>query len=359
MLNGYEISLIVSAFLALGCGGDAVDLGHDSHGWADVPAQTASVASPPIYQSENPVFGFTLDDTTLYALIDRVDAGGSSFELVACPFDRCRSERRVLFNGPKLGREGPDSTPLILVGGVLYWVFANGEPSGIAACPATGCDRPRVLSSQYRSCLAGDIDGVYWLDADKSLLRMRPDAEAPEYVRSLADEAIEPVGMLASGDYIYLAGYGNDIESVRRVRKDGTGDSELVLTDEHIGGFSMGSDAIYYTSRILTGRVAKCPLDGCGAGGSTLAASQRWPEGIQVSGSDVFWVNNSRPTANGTHASISSCELPDCALVQKRVSDFPHFTSNSPDEARFVVNRQVIVWLEPYRSGTGLRSVLR
>lgn len=157
MLNGHENYLIFSALFALGCGGNAVDVGHSQdRGWADAPAKGASATTPQtIYESDQAFFGFALDANTLYALINHDDA----FELVSCELEQCRSERKVLFSGPYGDESGFRSTPLVLSGGWLYWITSEGGVNGIAACPTTGCTKPRFVPTTIYSPLAADSEG--------------------------------------------------------------------------------------------------------------------------------------------------------------------------------------------------------
>jgi hypothetical protein len=356
MLKSYEIPLLLSALFAFACGGNAVDVGHSQNpGWVDAPASDApasehSAAAPQVvYQSEAArIFGFALDGTTLYALIDH----GRSFELVSCPIEHCRSQRKVLLRSPKLGEEGADRTPLVLTGGWLYWMVANGGPSGVAGCPATGCAEAQLLPTTFGSLLVGDEDGAYWIDEDKSLLRIAPSAATPERLRSLADEIAEqilgPRHLLARGEYMYFS-LGYDVSTIHRVHKDGTGASEVLATDEEISGLAVTPDAIYYPTQILTGRIAQCPPDGCTVGARTLAANQRWPKETQIDGSEAFWLSSATFSDNVAYATLSSCELPDCASVKQRASDIP-IRDLSDEYSRgptFAVSPQALVWLAP------------
>lgn len=365
-MHGYKVFLNISALLALGCGGNAVDLGHSpNRGWSDLSAQDPSATTPQtIYASEDAIFGFALDGDTLYALITHLD----TLELVSCPLDRCRSERKILFSGPWPDHPSAISTPLVLSGGWLYWIVANGEPHGIAACSATGCAQPSFVQTDVRGAIAGDGEGVvYWFDQNGSLMRIAAGASSAERVREGANELSDPLSLSVQGDYIYFNDLGSGSSSIRRVRKDGTGAAELVVTDDEIWDFSVTDDAIYYASEILTGRVVECPLDDCLAGGTTLAANQRYPEGVQVDRNEVFWLNNQRFSRleNNTRQSLAtllSCVLPDCASVQKRLSDVA-LDGSIPVQhlgPRFAFSSNAVVWLEQFHgAGASLRRLSR
>ncbi len=365
MSNRDAKSLLLSALLTLGCGGNAVDVGHSTNrGWADAPAKAASATTPQtIYESEDAIFGFALDDDTLYALITH----DNTFELVSCPLERCRSQRTVLFSGPKFGHEGFEPAPLVLAAGSLYWLITNGEPWSIATCPTTGCAQPQLLATRWHTGLAGDADGAYWIDADQSLMRMAPNAEAPERVRNLASDLVAPQLLSAHGEYLYYnyIEYSARLSSIRRVRKDGTSPSELVVTDDAISGLSVAADGLYYPSQLLAGRIVKCPVDDCAAGGTTIAANQRWPKGILVDGNEAFWLNNPRFSGQTPHAALLSCRLPECASVNERVADFPAVGGTYVVDATglgpmFAVNRESIVWLEGFHGfGSRFRRVSR
>jgi hypothetical protein len=362
MRNHYEALLLLSALLALGCGGNAVDVGHSQQrGWSDAPAKDAKPAiAQTIYESDEAMFGFTLDDDTLYALI----AHNDTFELVSCPLERCRSERSVLYSGPWLDQPSPLSTPLIVSGGWLYWVVANGGPNGIAACPKTGCAAPRFVPTQIRSRVTGDTKGgAYWIDNEMSLMRIAADADAPEPVRVLAGEALDPQHLCVRDDYVYFNDQGGaSSSSIRRLPVDGSSASELVATDDMITGFAVTADALYYPSQILTGHIIECPLPGCQAGGRTLVANQRWPEGVQVHGNQAFWVNNQRFSERGTLAALATCVLPDCASVKELVLDFPvhGIVDYQHEGAKFAVGSRAVVWLERFHGiGSSLRRLAR
>lgn len=359
MLNGYEASLLISACLAFGCGGDAVDVGHSQNrGWSDAPVEDASATTPQtIYESERTILGFTLDDNTLYALINHDD----TFELVSCQLERCRSDRKVLFRGPYLDESGFRLTPLVLSDGWLYWITAADGVNGIAACPITGCAQLRFIPTAIYGPMAADNDGgIYWVDHEQSsLMRITPDMEAPEPVRGFVTELGETMGVAAHGDYVYVTEHA---QTISRFRKDGTGILEPIATDEMLIAFTITADGIYYASQLLTGRVVHCPLAGCATGGDTLVDNQRWPEGIQVEGNEAFWLTNPRFSGRWTEATLHSCLLPDCASVEERVRDLP--TSEIVDYQlqgpTFAVNRQAIVWLQPLdQVGTTLRRLSR
>jgi len=362
MLNGHEISIFFGALVALGCGGNAVDLGHgENRGWADAPAAGSSATAPQtIYQSEEAIVGFALDDDTLYALVTH----GETFELVSCRLERCRSERTILFSGSWLDQPSPLSTPLVLSGGWLYWIVGNGGRDGIAACPTTGCGQPSLVPTLVRGGVTGDGEGgAYWFDREGALMRIAANSPAAERVRDCAGEIGEPSSGVARGDYLYFS----DVSSVRRIRKDGTRAPELLATDDMIFGLGLAADAVYYASQVLTGRIVQCPVDGCTTGGRTLAANQRWPEGVQINGTEAFWLNNQRfsqaPTnATLSHATLRSCALPDCAAVNDRVSDLLldgviRYENAGP---KFAVSSRAIVWLEQFHGiGTSLRRLTR
>jgi len=362
MLKGHETSLIFCALLALACGGNAVDVGHsESQGWADAPAEGARATTPQvIYEGELSVIDFTIDDTMLYALIEHQ----GTFELVACPLGRCRSERTTLLSGPLAQGSWP-SPPLVLSQGSLYWLGATGEDAEsalVVSCSMTGCSEAQLLSTKGDRTLVGTPEGAYWIDTEKALMRMAPNAEAPELVRSLADELIEPQRLSAQGDYLYFSDVPG--ESIRRVRKDGTRPTELVVEDDAIGGLSASSDAIYYPSQLLAGRIVQCPGGDCTAGGAILANNQRWPAEVQVQESEAFWLVNTSFSDSGHRSAVSSCSLPDCTSVRDRVSSLvrraPNFSIRVPGTT-FAVNRESVLWVEPFEmsGGNSLQRVSR
>ena len=210
------------------------------------------------------------------------------------------------------------------------------------------------MPTSFRSLLVGDADGAYWIDDDKSLLRITPGAQAPELLRELDDEVVEPRHLLARGEYMYFS-LGYEGSTIQRIRKDGTGASELVATDEAISGLAVTSDALYYATQILTGRIAACPLDDCKAGAATLASNQRWPKETQIDSNEAFWLSNKTFSGGLALATLSSCELPDCASVKQRASDIPVDDINDEFSRgpTFIVSEEAVVWLARFGlSGT-------
>jgi hypothetical protein len=356
-MNAYRAFLSLGALLALGCGGDAVDVGHSQNrGWSDAPMEGGS-ASQPIYESDEAMFSFALDGDTLHALVHHND----TLELVSCELERCRTKRKVLFSDLYVEETGPNPTALVISGGWLYWIADGHQGNGVAACPVAGCMQPRVVPTAIASNLAADSEGgVYWINRDQSaLMHLAAEAQAPEHVRSLPIELRYNADIAVHEDYVYVSA---DNEKMSRFRRDGAGEVEPVATDEMLSSFTLTNDSIYYASQILTGRIVQCPLTGCAEGSDTVVGNQRWPEAIQVDGSEAFWLTNPRFSQKLTHASLQSCLLPDCTVVNERVSDLPatEIVDYQPQSPRFGVNQQSIVWLESFRAdGSRLRRLAR
>lgn len=360
--KGLALSAL-SALLALGCGGEAVDVGHNGGSrWADAATSTDAAAEPQtVYESQAPevMLGFTLDGPTLYALVSTKQ----SIELTTCPLARCRSERTTLFSRPKAMDDGNlQLRPLVLAAGRLYWVDNSSQQRRVLACPTAGCSESQLVTqdSSEGLALAADDEAVFWVDFERRLMRRAHDAEAPALVRDLTDEGQLGSRLMAHGDHIYfLANAFDDSPTIRRVLKDGTSAPELVVIDRQIGGFGFANDSLLYLSQILTGRVATCSLDGCESGGSTLAANQRWPSALRVEGNEVFWLNSAEWSNFTSKATLLSCLLPDCAAPQTRTIELP-FVPEANKEDSFAVNQESIVWLEGNHSyGTHLRRVAR
>ena len=351
-----NISLYLGALAALGCGGNAVDLGRGQggQGWVDAPDQEASASIPQtIYDSDEPILGFALDGGTLYAPVDHPP----NFELISCPLELCRSQRTTLFSGPKPGENLEQLITLVAAGGRLFWAFDNAN---LVACATTGCaDLQRVSSAWGRGCLTSDGDALYWVDRDKALQRLSLNGDAPEQVRELPGQIVTPDRLVANGGYLYLSDAEADLHlpSIHRVRKDGTSDAELVVEDDSISGLSAVGDSIYYPSQILSGRIVKCAPDDCAKASITLVDNQRWPSELRVEGDEAFWLTHARFAYHPINSNLSSCRLPDCASVQIRAGDLPQqgaaeyaYLDNS-----FAVGPQWLVWLEGHDAHLGAR----
>jgi hypothetical protein len=359
-----KISLILGALVALDCGGNAVDLGHgrDGHGWSDTTDQEASSSTPQtIYDNDLPILGFALDGPTLYALVYHAP----TFDLISCPLERCRSQRTTLYSSRKMDDDYYQNNPifdttLVVAGDRVFWLSG----AGLVACPKTGCTEPQRLSStQCNDCFAADGDTLYWLDRDKAVQRLKPNTDVPEQVRGPMAEVLNPDHLVVGGDYLYISDPGTDLPSIRRVRKDGTGEVELVVDDDAISGLSAVGDSIYYPSKILSGRIVECAADDCAKSAVTRANHQRWPMELRVAGDEAFWLIQASMSDYPSNSSIASCRLPDCNPVEIRVADFPlENSTNDPQyHPHLAVGPESIVWLEArlQEVGSSLRWIAR
>jgi hypothetical protein len=359
-----NISLILGALLALGCGGNAVDLGHgrDGQGWSDTTAHEASSSTPQtIYDSDLPILGFALDGPTLYALVYHAP----TFDLISCPIERCRSERTTLYSSPKMDDDYyldnfTTDTTLVVAGDRVFWLSS----AGLVACPKTGCTEPQPVSSvQGFDGYAADGDTLYWLDRDKAVHRLKPNTDVPERVHEPMAEILDPDHLVLGRDYLYISDLGGDSPSIRRVRKDGTGDVQLVVEDDAISGLSAIGDSIYYSTKILSGRIVECAADDCPKSAVTRANNQRWPMELRVAGDEAFWLSQARMSDYPSNSSVASCRMPDCNPVEILVADFPLETwANDPQyHPHLAVGPDFLLWLEARldQVGSSLRWIAR
>lgn len=353
------------AALATACGGSTVDLGHrDNAGFSDLeaapsPAEDGAMTQT-LYDGEKAVVRFTADETTLYAILGTPD---TKSELVKCPLDRCGTERETLLRDAGSFAEPFPETPLLLVSGVLFWMYDDGvSTAGVASCPVDGCDAPALSeSTDYRGSIAADAQYVYWVDSDGQLMRWGTDGSSAELLRNLNDAPLAedgPAGaaarMAIAGDYVYyLLAHA---PTVMRVRKDGSAAPEELFSGEQISSIAATLDGVYYTSKMLTGSVRGHAL-APGAAERVVASNQRWPSALQVAGSEAFWVNSDRPTLRQPRGSLVSCSLVDCSMLQTRTTAMPaEDFALSAAGPKFAVNSRWLLWLE---RGDSWHSVLR
>jgi hypothetical protein len=323
---------LAGAALAAACGGSSVDLGQrDKTGFSDLPDLPAvSAEGEPvpqtIYEGETRVIAYTVDETTLYALLDSPDDNG---QLVSCPIERCRSERQTLVRGVGSFVTQSSSTPLELVSGTLFWIYGVGFPgSGIASCPVSGCESPTRAESPALECdIAADAEHVYWIDAEGWLSRWATDGSPAERLRDvngapgMDGPTIGRVKRIAvAGDYVYFLQDGLPPNSVlSRARKDGSEEPELLVTAPHASSVGATLNDAYYTSHTLAGSLRAYPASGAG-GERVVASNQRWPLALQIEGDEAFWMNKQRPTTRSAQGTLVSCKLPDCAATKTWVS---------------------------------------
>jgi hypothetical protein len=360
-----KISLIPAALVALGCGGNAVDLGHgpDNQGWSDAPDREASSSTPQtIYDSDLPILGFTLDGPTLYALIYHAP----TLDLISCPLERCRSQRTTLYRSPKMSDDFYEKHPifdttLVVAGDRVFWLSGTG----LVACPKTGCTEPQRVTPSLLGfdCFAADADTLYWLDGDQTVQRLKPNTDVAEHVHGPIADLLFPDHLVVGGDYLYISDPSGDLPNIRRVRKDGTGDAELVVEDEAISGLSAVGDSIYYPSNLLSGRIVECTPDDCAKSAVTRADNQRWPRELRVADDEAFWFTQASMSHYPSNSSVASCRLPDCNPVEIRLADFPleSFGNEPQYRPHLVVGPESLLWLEaPLQEvGSSLRRLAR
>lgn len=344
--------------LTSACGGNAVDLGHgDAQGWSDAPEPERAEATPQtIYQSDERVLSFTIDETKLYALIAHSD----SFELVACPLEACRSQRTILYRGPALIEQLTQSTALRRVGDFLVWRMDDdgaGSFHGIASCPRTGCDELTLVPASSRA-LAMDEAHVYWIEAQRYVMRLAPGVQEPELVWDLDPElyALQPRAAVGTDFFFY-----EQDDAIYAVRKDGTAGAELVIEDSRIADLEARGEDLYYSTRLLTGSINHCEATRCSDTRAAVAQGQPWPLELHVASDEVFWLNQRPILSDTSRASLTSCALPSCSAVKNGGIEFivnhidPDLTPFS-----FALNQRYVVWVERFHDlGSGLRRVTR
>jgi len=341
--------LLARGLLSAACGGSAVDLGHERVGWADAPGISVTVAredqgAPAIYQSEDRIIGFTLDETTLYALIAYADA----YELVSCPVEQCGSQRTTLYRGARSPDSSPFLTQLHLVRGMVVWNQAN---ESIFACPLSGCQDLTVVS-QATGDIASDGERIYWVDINRSLFRWNPGTAA----EMLGTVRLPQVGRIATdGDFVYTV----DGLNLYRIPTDGSSDAEVIVSDDSISDVVTEGKSLFYAVNILTGSISECATADC-ASPRSVTKNQRWPGRIRISESELFWLNQNPHTAPDLRATLMSCRLPDCATVEQRAALSLQRWDGYAALPTYAVNARYLAWLDTFRSwGTALRLVRR
>jgi hypothetical protein len=355
---------LTCASLSLGCGGNAVDLGH-ADDWADLPAEGANSAEPQtLFESSEQVLSFTADDTTLYALITRgnpIRTGGAygvaqAFELVSCPIEACKSQRQTLYSGPLPELATPRA--LTLVAGSLFWSL---QELGVASCSVGGCSAPTLIPA-VTDTFAGDDEHLYWVEAKSALMRVAPGAGKAEVVRSFPSlDAGYVAQVSARGAFFHFVNQSGSV--IYRIRKDGSSDPEPFVMDENISSVAVNAQQLYYSSSNLAGRIAQGDLKDATAGIGTLAEQQRWPGDLRIDGGEMFWMNRwPQPQYPETATlTLTSCPLPDCAAVRSWPIDFALAVNGAPVAREYLVNRRYIIWATTFiaAGGSATQLVLR
>jgi len=348
--------LFLVAALLLGCGSN-VSLGDNTEErWRDASVAVADRTVPStVYEGALQVVGFTVDDSDLYVLLENYHADSSRLELVTCPVDQCGSQRRTLFSTAIAKDRGVLSKrALVHIRDQLFWLTEGGTPANaIARCSTLGCqDGPElVYESSGIALLAGDQDFLYWAELEsQQIVRRAVDSVAPP--QSLYGWEFWPPGDQPSlieeyADYLYWI---ND-KGISRLPKDGSHAPELIVSELGIGGLSVSAGGLYFSTRVLTGRLLHCPLSGCPGKLEELVTGQRWPTSVYADSEQVYWINAQRSNSSLRSDSLVTSFFGE-GRTQILASDVDFDTLTDINDAldqwdgAFAVNRRRVFWRE-------------
>jgi hypothetical protein len=140
-------------------------------------------------------------------------------------------------------------------------------------------------------------------------------------------------------------------DGVFRIRKDGSGAPEVIVQDSIVGGVAVSVTGVYFTTRVLTGALRRCPLTGCQGPGDVVVSGQRWPAGVHAdSEAAYFWLIAPGTSTSTMPSTLVTCQLPDGGGVRTLAQglefdqDFTFATSDW--NSILQLNQSAVFWRE-------------
>lgn len=231
-------------------------------------------------------------------------------------------------------------------GGQVYW-FRELESGGLlVACAAAGCKgEPRVVSQLQNwdekalNEAVFDEQFVYFFGqradsptAELDILRTPLSGQGTPGERIATSDSV--VSLAVHDEYLYWlgsdqyrGGASTNLGFVARVRKDGSGaperlasNLELAPSRQRQGSAHLGlavDDSYFYWSRsALLGAIFRCPLTGCAGAPEKVASPVRFPLGLLLDGSNLYWAYRSDASSYAIATCTSSACQPTLGIVR-------------------------------------------
>lgn len=207
-------------------------------------------------------------------------------------------------------------TRLALDGDAMYWTNNTGHTGSVTSCPLAGCGGKdaKVLADNQDSpgSVAVDSTSVYWAEWDGATVKKanRGDGSGMQ-VLIPASAGYQPARIVVRDGYVYVteAAAGN----VMRVATGG-GDVEILGHSQKATGIAVDGTSVYWTdAQAYTGGVYRASVGGAGdagAGTTSIASAQDFPNGIVVDENNVYWVTSSGTSA--AEGTVRYCPLAGC-----------------------------------------------
>ncbi len=216
------------------------------------------------------------------------------------------------------GRNGPIQP--YLFGGTLYWSESNsGE---ILSCVLGNCGTPPQIHASgqdFPSGLASDGTNLYWGGNDVAgtdVFGVPITGGTPTDLTSGVPVMI-PSGVAVDSSNVYFGDNPTDggVSSIVSCPTSGCGAGGTLATT--IGTNLSNPDAmtvvgstLYFTTYF--GGVYSCPTSGCGAGPTLVQASSNGVYGVAVSGTSIYW-------SEQTTGTVNRCPLTGCGASSPTV----------------------------------------
>jgi hypothetical protein len=197
---------------------------------------------------------------------------------------------------------------IVTDGNNVYWTTETGNT--VLSCSVSGCGSPfQVASGQGRPlglAIAAVNPGSSWLfwtnNANGAVIEC-PGGNCQGNPMWVNNQAM-PYGIASDGQYVYWTNIGDNTLK-RCLATNCQNNPSLFAAAKPTTPLGIAADAanVYWTNS--DGTVLKCPVNGCNATGSPLAAGQGTPFAIVTDAVNVYWTNNK----DGT---VAKCAVGGC-----------------------------------------------
>jgi hypothetical protein len=207
-----------------------------------------------------------------------------------------------------------------IVGETLYLV----TPGSIVHCPLADCRETRQLVFGIQPlAVAFDDSNVYWAQPTPGSTRYLENRIFQCALSGCKEPVPTPFAgtritdLLVDEERLYwISGTSDVAQEISSGKKAETAPvTVLAARQNQVASFALHGGFVYWTTSMIVGAVARCPVTGCGADGpEVLIDRQSYPHFVVPTNEGLTWMNGPRASGSlGLPIEIRSCLWPDCS----------------------------------------------